>query len=53
MELEVIEPSLYLRMESGAARRFAKAFDAYVSRKQATFGQERLSSRSTGICESD
>jgi hypothetical protein len=31
MELEVIEPSLYLRMESGAARRFAKAFDAYVS----------------------
>jgi len=53
MELEVIEPSLYLRMESGAARRFAKAFDAYVSRKQATFGQEDLSSRSTGRCERD
>ncbi len=53
MELEVIEPSLYLRMESGAARRFAKAFDAYVSRTKATFGQEDLLSRSTGMCESD
>jgi hypothetical protein len=53
MELEVIEPSLYFRMESGAARRFAKAFDAYVSRKKATSGQEGLSSRSTGMRESD
>jgi len=53
MELEVIEPSLYLRMESGAARRFAKALDAYVSRTKATFGQEDLLSRSTGMCESD
>lgn len=30
MELELIEPSLYLRMNRGAARRFAVAFDAYV-----------------------
>ncbi len=53
MELELIEPSLYLRMEPGAARRFAKAFDAYVSRTKATFGQEGLSSQSTGRCGSD
>ena len=32
MELEVIEPSLYFRMDSGAAERFAQEFDAYVSR---------------------
>lgn len=31
MELELIEPSLYLRMEAGAADRFAAAFDQYVS----------------------
>lgn len=34
MELELIEPSLYLRMDSGAPGRFAKAFDAYVSGKK-------------------
>jgi hypothetical protein len=32
MELEVIEPSLYLRMDSEAPMRFARAFDAYVAR---------------------
>jgi len=31
MELELIEPSLYLRMDAGAADRFAAAFDHYVS----------------------
>ena len=31
MELEVIEPSLYLRMDSESPRRFARAFDAYVA----------------------
>ncbi len=31
MELELIEPSLYLRMDSEAPMRFARAFDAYVA----------------------
>lgn len=31
MELEVIEPSLYLRMDSESPMRFAQAFDAYVA----------------------
>jgi hypothetical protein len=31
MELELIEPSLYLRMDAGAADRFAAAFDHYVN----------------------
>jgi len=31
MELELIEPSMYLRMDAKAPRRFAVAFDAYVS----------------------
>jgi hypothetical protein len=35
MELEVIEPSLYLRMDSAAAGRFAHEFDTYVSRERA------------------
>lgn len=30
MELELIEPSMYLRMDSGAAERFAIEFDRYV-----------------------
>jgi glutathione synthase/RimK-type ligase-like ATP-grasp enzyme len=30
MELELIEPSLYLRTDTGAAERFAAAFDAHV-----------------------
>lgn len=30
MELELIEPSLYLRTDVGAATRFARAFDAHV-----------------------
>jgi hypothetical protein len=30
MELEVIEPSLYLRMDTAAPMRFARAFDRYV-----------------------
>jgi len=36
MELEVIEPSLYLRMDSESPRRFARAFDAYVARSRAS-----------------
>jgi len=36
MELEVIEPSLYLRMASEAPMRFARAFDAYVVRSKAS-----------------
>jgi hypothetical protein len=31
MELELIEPSLYLRMDSGAPERFAKALHARVT----------------------
>jgi hypothetical protein len=30
MELELVEPSLYLRMDANAPLRFARAFDAYV-----------------------
>ena len=30
MELELIEPSLYLRTDENAAERFASAFDAHV-----------------------
>ncbi len=37
MELEVIEPSLYLRMDSEAPMRFARAFDAYVAGSRASF----------------
>ena len=33
MELELIEPSMYLRMETGAAERFARAFDQYARRR--------------------
>lgn len=33
MELELIEPSMYLRMDSDAPGRFAKAFDSYVAEK--------------------
>ncbi len=32
MELELIEPSLYLRMDDAAATRFAAAFDKHVSK---------------------
>jgi hypothetical protein len=35
MELEVVEPSLYLRMDEAAPMRFARAFDAYVARSTA------------------
>jgi len=35
MELELIEPSLYLRMDAAAADRFAAAFDAYVAGESA------------------
>lgn len=34
MELELIEPSMYLRMDDNAPRRFAIAFDSYVSQKR-------------------
>jgi len=34
MELELIEPSMYLRMDPEAPGRFARAFDRYV--RQAT-----------------
>ncbi len=33
MELELIEPSMYLRMDSKAPARFAEAFDHYVKQK--------------------
>ena len=33
MELELIEPSLYLRTDAGAPMRFARAFDAYARPK--------------------
>lgn len=33
MELELIEPSLYLRMDPGAPGRFAAAFDRYARRR--------------------
>ena len=36
MELELIEPSLYLRMDSEAPMRFARAFDAHVARLRAS-----------------
>ena len=36
MELEVIEPSLYLRMDSESPMRFARAFDAYVAGSRAS-----------------
>ena len=35
MELELIEPSLYLRMDAAAADRFAAAFDAYFAAQEA------------------
>ena len=31
MELELVEPSMYLRMDDDAPRRFAEAFDQYVA----------------------
>ena len=31
MELELVEPSMYLRMDADAPRRFAEAFDQYVN----------------------
>ena len=36
MELELIEPSLYLRMDSESPMRFARAFDAHVARMRAS-----------------
>ena len=33
MELELIEPSMYLRMNADAPQRFAEAFDRYVRKK--------------------
>ena len=33
MELELIEPSLYLRTDAGAPRRFARSFDRHVRRR--------------------
>jgi len=35
MELEMIEPSLYLRMDPDAPQRFADAFNSYVAKKDA------------------
>jgi hypothetical protein len=37
MELEMIEPSMYLRMHADAPRRFAKAFDDYVRQVRGQF----------------
>lgn len=39
MELEMIEPSMYLRMDPEAPQRFAKAFDQYVA-NATTGGQQ-------------
>lgn len=36
MELELIEPSMYLRMSAGAPQRFAESFDRYVREKGRT-----------------
>ena len=36
MELELIEPSMYLRFHKDAPRRFARAFDAYVRKLHVT-----------------
>ena len=35
MELELVEPSMYLRMDKNAPRRFAEAFDDYVNEASA------------------
>jgi len=35
MALEMIEPSLYLRMDQDRPQRFADAFDSYVAKKDA------------------
>ena len=35
MELELIEPSMYLRMDAAAPERFAAEFDRYVARRRA------------------
>jgi hypothetical protein len=32
MELELIEPSMYLRMDREAPQRFAEAFEEYISK---------------------
>ena len=34
MELELIEPSMYLRIDPQAPERFAQAFDQYVTKKR-------------------
>jgi len=33
MELELIEPSMYLRMDETVPQRFAAAFDTYANKK--------------------
>ncbi|MBT8075823.1 MAG: hypothetical protein KJN61_05090, partial [Gammaproteobacteria bacterium] len=35
MELELIEPSMYLRMDESAARRFASALNGYIAQTRA------------------
>jgi hypothetical protein len=42
MELELIEPSMYLRMHPDAPARFASAFDRYVRDKAAPAAASRL-----------
>jgi hypothetical protein len=32
MELELVEPSMYLRMDKAAPERFARAFDEYFTK---------------------
>ncbi len=53
MELELIEPSMYLRMNEDAPKRFAEAFDRYVMRKTEELRHENdqndVGARHTGI----
>jgi glutathione synthase/RimK-type ligase-like ATP-grasp enzyme len=42
MELEMIEPSMYLRTNSAAARRFAESLDRYVRQRAAATSQESV-----------
>ncbi|HEX6260311.1 MAG TPA: hypothetical protein VFZ51_06625 [Woeseiaceae bacterium] len=48
MELELIEPSMYLRMHEEAPRRFAIAFDRYVTGKKGSSGVAGVSGEPAG-----
>lgn len=44
MDLELIEPSLYLRYDAGAAERFVNAFDSFVRDKKVFHSADRTGS---------